>query len=217
MARTTSRSGFKMRSGNITPFKQMGSSPVKQNIFKDPDHMAKKYGTGDFAASGSRSKERMRPGESQFQYDVRMKRAKKVTPQEQPSSKMVVPQGTSASGAPLTVPVVTPTGSEITVTGKTPSYTYDFGGNEQFKSDAAEYFNPTPSEWKQDKAKSKWLYKKNPDGSYTTKKGESGKEVIVKKGDKAYSAISGVFKKKSPTLKRQFGKLLFPKQGDLSQ
>jgi len=57
---------------------------------------------------------------------------------------------------------------------------------------------PQP-EWKQDKAKSKWLYKKNPDGSYTTKKGKSGKEINVKKGDKSYDAISGVFKKKSPT------------------
>lgn len=54
------------------------------------------------------------------------------------------------------------------------------------------------SEWKQDRAKSKWLYKKNPDGSYTTKKGESGKEISVKKGHKSYDAIAGVFKKKSP-------------------
>ena len=33
MARTTGRSGFKMRSGNSTLFKQVGSSPVKQSVF----------------------------------------------------------------------------------------------------------------------------------------------------------------------------------------
>ena len=34
MARTTGKSGFKMRSGNgPLKFKTMGSSPVKQNIF----------------------------------------------------------------------------------------------------------------------------------------------------------------------------------------
>ena len=76
MARTTGRSGFKMRSGNTTPFKQMGSSPVKQNIFKDPDHMARKYGTGEYSASGEKKEEAYRPGESKFQYDTRMRRAK---------------------------------------------------------------------------------------------------------------------------------------------
>lgn len=71
------RAPFKLKSGNRVPFKQMGSSPVKQNIFKDPDRMAKKYGTGDFAASGSRAKERVRPGESKYKYDVRRKREDK--------------------------------------------------------------------------------------------------------------------------------------------
>lgn len=44
-----------------------------------------------------------------------------------------------------------------------------------------------------------YLYKKNNDGTFTTKKGEDGKEVIVKQGSKAYDAISSVFKmKKAP-------------------
>ena len=44
-----------------------------------------------------------------------------------------------------------------------------------------------------------YLYKKNNDGTFTTKKGKDGKEVIVKKGSKAYDAISSVFKmKKAP-------------------
>ena len=59
-------------------------------------------------------------------------------------------------------------------------------------------YKPTTPEWKQDKYKSKWLYKKNLDGSYTTKKGESGKEIKVEKGDESYDAIASVFKKKSP-------------------
>ena len=41
--------------------------------------MAKKYGTGEYRASGSKSAERMKAGESKFQYDVRMRRAKSKT------------------------------------------------------------------------------------------------------------------------------------------
>ena len=37
MARTTGRSGFKMKSGNTTPFKSMGSSPVKQSVFSEAE------------------------------------------------------------------------------------------------------------------------------------------------------------------------------------
>ena len=44
-----------------------------------------------------------------------------------------------------------------------------------------------------------YLYRKNADGTFTTKKGKDGKEIIVKKGSKGYDAISSVFKlKKSP-------------------
>tara|TARA_A100001515_G_scaffold36759_1_gene28908 strand:+ start:11215 stop:12177 length:963 start_codon:yes stop_codon:yes gene_type:complete len=50
-----------------------------------------------------------------------------------PQAVMSVPTGTSASGAPLTVPVVTPTGQQVTgVTGSTGStYTGGFGNNNQ--------------------------------------------------------------------------------------
>jgi len=49
-----------------------------------------------------------------------------------PQTVMSVPTGTSASGAPLTVPVVTPTGQQVTgVTGSTGStYTGGFGNNQ---------------------------------------------------------------------------------------
>ena len=49
-----------------------------------------------------------------------------------PQTTMSVPTGTSASGAPLTVPVVTPTGQQVTgVTGSTGStYTGGFGNNQ---------------------------------------------------------------------------------------
>ena len=47
-----------------------------------------------------------------------------------------------------------------------------------------------------------YLYRKNNDGTFTTKKGEDGKEITVKKGSKAYDAISSVFKlKKSSSAK----------------
>ena len=51
-----------------------------------------------------------------------------------PQTTMSVPTGTSASGAPLTVPVVTPTGQQVTgVTGSTGStYTGGFGNNQNF-------------------------------------------------------------------------------------
>jgi len=38
--------------------------------------MDMKYGTGDFATGGSKAAQRMKPGESQHQYNVRMQRAK---------------------------------------------------------------------------------------------------------------------------------------------
>jgi hypothetical protein len=47
-----------------------------------------------------------------------------------------------------------------------------------------------------------YLYRKNDDGTFTTKKGKDGKEITVKKGSKAYDAISSVFKlKKSSAAK----------------
>jgi len=71
------------------------------------ENMARRYGTGDFAASGSRSKERMRPGESQFQYDVRMKKLKRK------AEKVVKKQNQQ--------------GTEIKLDKTTPSYTYEYG------------------------------------------------------------------------------------------
>ena len=41
-----------------------------------------------------------------------------------------------------------------------------------------------------------YLYRKNNDGTYTTKKGKDGKEINVKEGSKGYDAISSVFKLK---------------------
>ena len=91
MARTTGKSGFKMKSGNTTPFKQMGSSPVKQNIFKDPDHKAKKYRTGEYRASGEKSELAYKPGESKFQYDIRMRKGGRKAPSTKPGSTYQAP------------------------------------------------------------------------------------------------------------------------------
>ena len=38
------------------------------------DKMSKKYGTGDYAKGGSKANQRMNPGESQYKYDIRMKK-----------------------------------------------------------------------------------------------------------------------------------------------
>jgi len=47
-----------------------------------------------------------------------------------------------------------------------------------------------------------YLYRKNNDGTFTTKKGKDGEEITVKKGSKGYDAISSVFKlKKSSAAK----------------
>ena len=51
-----------------------------------------------------------------------------TTPTTPPQLVSQVPSGTSASGAPLTVPVLTPTGGEIPGTFST-DYTYGFGNN----------------------------------------------------------------------------------------
>ena len=56
------------------------------------------------------------------------------------------------------------------------------------------------SDWIMDKAKSSWRYKKNPDGTYTTKdtsRADMG-EIIVGADHPSFEAVSGVFKKKSP-------------------
>jgi hypothetical protein len=84
MARTTGKSGFKMKSsptkGKLGDFFGTLGERVQYQIKKtnDPtaykEHMARKYGTGDYAASGSKSAERMKAGESKYQYDVRMKK-----------------------------------------------------------------------------------------------------------------------------------------------
>jgi hypothetical protein len=56
-----------------------------------------------------------------------------------------------------------------------------------------------------------YLYRKNNDGTFTTKKGEGGKEITVKKGSKGYDAISSVFKlkkKSAAKMKKSPAKLI---------
>ena len=93
------RTPFKLRSGNATPFKQMGSSPVKQeekktllggigkviSSFGDflsskkkksstniGDDLRKKYGTGEYKIGGSKGSEAgIRPGESKRKFKKR--------------------------------------------------------------------------------------------------------------------------------------------------
>ena len=52
-------------------FKLPGFGGKKTNIKGDMD---RKYGLGDYARGGKKFEERMKPGESKFQYDVRMRR-----------------------------------------------------------------------------------------------------------------------------------------------
>ena len=59
---------FKLKSGNKPPFKILGSTP---NIKEGLD---RKYGLGDYATGGT--KQRMLPGESEYQYNVRMRNAR---------------------------------------------------------------------------------------------------------------------------------------------
>ena len=53
------------------PFKLPGFGGKKTNI---KESMDKKYGLGEYARGGKKFKERMKPGESKFQYDVRMRK-----------------------------------------------------------------------------------------------------------------------------------------------
>ena len=57
-------------------FKLPGFGGKKTNIKGDMD---RKYGHGDYARGGKKFEERMKPGESKFNYDVRMRKAKGST------------------------------------------------------------------------------------------------------------------------------------------
>jgi len=201
------RSGFKMKSGN-TPLRKesrdwtgsnQGKTDVRSikkakltsdiNSFfsglgKSVSDATSKIGAqlkkgqkerGIFSEAGKAEKRSRKPGESKFKADIRRKQeARKAAKTMEVKQVSKLPK--VGSDAPKETKIIkTDKGYSSTI---------------PLSSDA---------EWKQDKAKSKWLYKKNTDGSYTTKKGDTGKEIIVKEGDSAYDSIAGVFKKKSPT------------------
>tara|TARA_B100000902_G_scaffold36333_1_gene43454 strand:- start:475 stop:1053 length:579 start_codon:yes stop_codon:yes gene_type:complete len=64
----------------MSGFKLPGFGGKKTNIKGDMD---RKYGLGDYARDGKKFEERMKPGESKFNYDVRMrKRATKLAKNE---------------------------------------------------------------------------------------------------------------------------------------
>jgi len=48
--------------------------------------MSRKYGTGEYARGGKKFEQRMKPGESKFQYDVRMRKEGRKTPSTKPGS-----------------------------------------------------------------------------------------------------------------------------------
>ena len=50
------------------------------------DVMSRKYGTGDYSRTGKKFEQRMKPGESKFQYDVRMRKEGRKTPSTKPGS-----------------------------------------------------------------------------------------------------------------------------------
>ena len=58
-------------------FKLPGFGGKKTNIKRDMD---RKYGTGEYSRGSKKFEERMKPGESKFNYDVRMrKQGRKAT------------------------------------------------------------------------------------------------------------------------------------------
>tara|TARA_R110002020_G_scaffold274133_1_gene489275 strand:+ start:110 stop:574 length:465 start_codon:yes stop_codon:yes gene_type:complete len=62
---------FKMKSGNKPAFKFMGSSPdIKEGLDR-------KYGLGEYSRDGDKFDQRMLPGESKYQYNVRMRKETK--------------------------------------------------------------------------------------------------------------------------------------------
>ena len=50
------------------------------------DVMSRKHGTGDYARGGKKFEQRMKPGESKFNYDVRMRKQGRNTPSTKPGS-----------------------------------------------------------------------------------------------------------------------------------
>ena len=61
---------FKLKSGNKPAFKFMGSSPdIKEGLDR-------KYGLGEYSRGGDKFNQRMLSGESKYQYDVRMRKAR---------------------------------------------------------------------------------------------------------------------------------------------
>jgi hypothetical protein len=56
-------------------FKLPGFGGKEINIKED---MQRKYGTGEYARGGKKFEERMKPGESKYQYDVRMRKTNKA-------------------------------------------------------------------------------------------------------------------------------------------
>ena len=137
------------------------------------DHMSKKYGTGDYAASGSKAKERMKAGESKFQYDVRMKKAKKkTTPKTTPKTRTeyVTAPKPPPKGKEAVSPTPKPTPKPKTkVTGALGSKTR----KEQYDAKGWKY-DDTIKGYNRDGTKKK---KKKP--SYKTIKGKHGPVSVI--------------------------------------
>ena len=197
MARTTGRSGFKMRSGN-SPLRQpestseirkktLGSeinrffSDLSEGLRKgakghqdwkakrkektnDPtaykENLARQYRTGEYSASGSKSHLAMKPGESKFQYDVRMrKEGGRVPSAPNPGSTYQTPDPTEITGLTGGPSYGRKTqenpgdlrGEDIRMTHKLPSapgddWTYEFSYNPQFDYESEEeYIEPKTS------------------------------------------------------------------------
>ena len=231
MARTTGRSGFKMRSGN-SPLREedngtSGGDMRKKTLGGEINRFFSDLHTGlqagaqrhsDWKAKrkekiaekakaspdgltnfqrrqADRAAQRESGGKSKYQRDIIKKQAdRKATkaaevagtePYDIKSSSIFDSPTFGHEGKSFFSPTTSNLDREL-IMQDTKRKIKEFG------------YKPTTPEWKQDKYKSKWLYKKNLDGSYTTKKGESGKEIKVEKGDESYDAIASVFKKKSP-------------------
>ena len=210
------RTPFKLKSGNSSAFKEMGSTSMsfqdlankaKDDANKLHDNLqvigtnvqefkqkrkdvveSKRLASEDkktnFQRRADERKEQRKTGESKFQADVRKRKeaskAKTKYTTSGTAKDTIDPKRQSAAVGPQ---------SEATAKLNKESF--------PTKGPVKPTTEITP-EWIMDKAKSSWRYKKNQDGTYTTKKGDEGEEIKVGEGDKGFEAISGVFKKKSP-------------------
>ena len=95
MARTTKRSGFKLRSGNSTPFKELGAAPIKPGSSKEElVELAKDFVTPvenielDYGGSFDTGIEGSAPEPKKGEAPPRLPKVKDVNDKQKPKTKI---------------------------------------------------------------------------------------------------------------------------------